>query len=447
MKRKRSIEHNDNLTYTSTVLHSSVRECLTDLYIAWKAQGNKRKEFLDLLDQAGYNVPPRTLSNWVSQKRSTGAALSNDKETGREKLLTEEQQKLICGYVLDRNNKNKEVHLYTVSNFISNNFNIKISNSTILRYLHQLGFSNRAMQTKKYGFSIDQDKLVDIAYLWLTEYKNNAIFTTPRRQLCSIDFTYTGHRTDRRTTYSKPGTAQPRSGKSRSSYTNCIVTCIWADGCNRTPSILYTYNQKFRTDRKQTEKRKVQVEHLTSTLKKYNINKSRVIYFGKQAKENRNYVSESPAIIRSFFQHHEVQSNCTVLSDEGGAFYEGSEDILLGLGFNKHITYPSVVHQFLSPNDNRFHGSAKQIWRSMQVDYKDDVESSIALLHCLDQCNHNSHSWFDKNLQINELDPTQENMKLLINGQDEKNNDFYEDCIDEFRLFQQNDGYYCDNDD
>ena len=33
------------------------------------------------------------------------------------------------------------------------------------------------------------------------------------------------------------------------------------------------------------------------------------------------------------------------------------------IGFTKRRIFPSAVHQYLSPNDNRFHGIVKSKWR------------------------------------------------------------------------------------
>ena len=87
------------------------------------------------------------------------------------------------------------------------------------------------------------------------------------------------------------------------------------------------------------------------------------------------------------------------LSDNGNSFFPAGASVLSELGFRQHITYPSAVHQFLSPNDNRLHGTAKAAWRASRVDHSDDVDSSVLLLHLLDQqtTQHSSH-WFERNL-------------------------------------------------
>ncbi len=48
---------------------------------------------------------------------------------------------------------------------------------------------------------------------------------------------------------------------------------------------------------------------------------------------------------------------------------------------------------------NRLHGTAKKIWRESNLDYKDDVKSSVFLLNCLDNDIQNqSKMWFDRNM-------------------------------------------------
>ena len=92
--------------------------------------------------------------------------------------------------------------------------------------------------------------------------------------------------------------------------------------------------------------------------------------------------------------------NCTILSDNGNSFKDGEKDILIDLGFKYHLCYPAVVHQYLSPNDNKFHGAAKRKWKNLGLDFTDDVKSSIALLHCLDECCIDVQAWFHNNLRL-----------------------------------------------
>ena len=57
------------------------------------------------------------------------------------------------------------------------------------------------------------------------------------------------------------------------------------------------------------------------------------------------------------------------------------------------------MHQFLSPNDNKLHGIAKNKWRAMRPNFQDDVRSSLLLMKCLDDVAADTiRGFFTKNL-------------------------------------------------
>ena len=124
-----------------------------------------------------------------------------------------------------------------------------------------------------------------------------------------------------------------------------------------------------------------------------------MVYIGKLKNEKEKYVKESPEILRRFFRHYGVPTEATVLSDNGNSFFEGGDSVLKKCGFENHELYPANVHQWLSENDNRLHGTSKHAWRSSGVDFSDDVESCLTLLEYLDRdiIKYGKY-WFDRNL-------------------------------------------------
>lgn len=108
----------------------------------------------------------------------------------------------------------------------------------------------------------------------------------------------------------------------------------------------------------------------------------------------------------------------------------------LNMGFANHAVYPSAVHQYLSPNDNRYHGVAKQRWRASDVDFSNDVESSLRLLHELDSVEQKHiKKWFTKNLQLGQNEATVEAAEKVIFGFARNENDrmdFYKQCRQEY---------------
>jgi hypothetical protein len=240
------------------------------------------------------------------------------------------------------------------------------------------------MKNKSSGFKIDLKELRRILWEWVQEQRESGIFDGPAFKLCSVNFTFTGHRTDRRTTFASTGSAQPTSAKSISTCTNCIVTCVWADEKNRIPPILFLYSPEFRFDRSNTDNKKARVDRLLECLVHYEIEIGRVVYIGKDKNETRRMVSESPDLIRRFFKHYGVRENCVVSSDNGNLFFDKGKDVLLELGFVKHVCCPPPVHQYLFPDDNYLHGTSKASWRESGINYSDDVSSCLMLLQHLD---------------------------------------------------------------
>ena len=149
--------------------------------------------------------------------------------------------------------------------------------------------------------------------------------------------------------------------------------------------------------------------HLEDCLKRFDIGRDRVIYVGSERKETRLYVPESRNLLRQFFEMYAVPEGAIVFSDNG----RSTKGVLTDLGFTKHVYYPATVHQYLSPNDNRLHGTAKKSWRATQVDFKDDIESSLLLLSLLDSdIKAHSEQWFENNI----MKLTQESAREIISG-------------------------------
>jgi len=227
--------------------------------------------------------------------------------------------------------------------------------------------------------------------------------------VASVDFTYTSHRTDRVSSYAPVGGAQPKSNMAIAQHTNCIATCVWSDGKNRTPPVLFTYNGRFRFNRGNRAAWQDEQRHLEECLERFDIDRERVIYVGAEKKETRLYVPESSDLLRQFLELYKVPEGAIVFSDNN----RSTKGVLTVLGFAKHVFYPAPVHHYLSPNDNRLHGTAKKSWHASQVDFKDDVESSLLLLNHLDSdIKAYSEHWFRQNI----MELTEESAREIISG-------------------------------
>lgn len=396
--------------YPSAELTTGQRELIARLVAPLESRGISRSAFRDILADANITVSKPSLDRWIYAHVSNASIFAADKGSGAPPLLDDDQCEIAAGWVLSQNDSNQMVSIASFSNFCATAFGVTMAQGTAHNYLHALGFSSKVSQIKNSGFTTDIDTLSKMMFDWKCERQ---LAGDLKGLLASVDFTFTGHRSDRRLSYAPAGGAQPKSGGANSQFTNCIVTVVWSDGVNRTPPALFTFNGKFRLDRVGRKAWLQEREKLQGALVRYSIDAKRVIYIGNEKNETRTYASESADILRRFFEIYRVRSKGVVFSDNGAAFFPGGVSVLETLGFERHVSYPAPVHQHLSPNDNRLHGTAKARWRSSGVDFKDDVESSLMLMHYLDtDIKNHAKTWFQRNI----LELTAESAREQIRG-------------------------------
>lgn len=415
--------------YPSTELSTDQRELAARLVGPLEARGISRSVFREALTDAGITVPKSSLDRWVRAYAATGRIFTVEKASGAAPLLDTEQCEIAAGWVLFQNDSNQVVSLASFAKFCASAFGVELAQTTAHDYRHALGFSSKVSQTKASGFTVDVDALAKMMFEWKRERQREGDL---KGLLASVDFTFTGHRTDRRVTYAPAGGAQPKSSTAITRFTNCIITVVWSDGVNRTPPALFTFNGKFRLDRVGRRTWIEERDQLVNALAHFRIDAKRILYIGAEKNETRLYASESAELLRRFFALYQLPPNGVVFSDNGKSFFPGGMSTLESLGFARHVAYPAPVHQHLSPNDNRLHGTAKARWRNSGVDFKDDVESSLLLLSHLDAAlAAHGAMWFQRNI----LDLTAKSARELIRGRSGIRAQVDYDRLDAYRSF------------
>ena len=406
-------------------MDDAAKTALAQLYLVQAKRGTTRVAFRADMAAAGIVLSKAQFDRHVAAVAAGGTAIASEKGSGRRAKLSQEQQTILWGWVLDRNFQNQRVDLAGFRAKSKELFGFSLSAASASSYLMKGGFASRTAGNRAAGFRLDPEQQRRLLWDWV----RGMDFTSERQRMCSIDFTYTSQRNLLQRTFSLSGTSQPKVDRAISRHTNCIVTCIWADGTNRTPSVLFTYNSAFRTDRNPTARRAEIYKHLEREASRLQIDFNRIVYVGDKTGETRTFVQESDDLLKSFFTYYQVPEGAVVLSDSGNAFGSG---VLEALGFSRHAQYPPAVHQYLSPNDNNLHGAAKQLWRQSGVDFRDDVSSSLLLLKFLDeQTVSHSRSWFDRNM----LNLTKDGAASLISGGGERVSDLSRERLHAYREF------------
>jgi len=410
------------------------RTVIAELCDEYVKDGGHVEDFLLLLQRAGYDANERTLRRWRANVRERGEALPGGGGRGRPRALTAEQEVLFVGYVFRRNVNNKIVQLSTCVAFLKKAFGITVVESTVHEYLTENGFSSQKMKTKAAGYSLSADALADMAFAWLKKEWR----LLKKGEVWSIDVTLTGHRLDTYRSYSPFGGPPPLLENAISRFTNAVVTAISSLG-DFFHSILFSYNQKFRRDRRRSSKRDRQLQKLDHYLEKCNVEAYRVVYVGKDKHEKRTYVPASVDIIQRFLDVYQIEPGSCWYSDNGKEFFPQGGSSLVQADVD-HVAYPAAVHQYLSPNDNNHHSSAKAAWRAMKPKYENDVEACIMLLSCFDNDAHNVPGYFSANLQLDKQNPDLDQMRELIGGKKLRSNSYFKKCMYDYCIAFKKDG-------
>src|SRR4051794_2646469 len=84
--------------------------------------------------------------------------------------------------------------------------------------------------------------------------------------------------------------------------------------------------------------------------------------YWKRKRRKRNLCQRELGPAATILRDLQGPEGGVALSDNGNSFFEDGESILMAVGFKDHRFYPVNVHQFLSENDNRLHGTSKASW-------------------------------------------------------------------------------------
>lgn len=171
-----------------------------------------------------------------------------------------------------------------------------------------------------------------------------------------------------------------------SRYTNTIVTIVCATGLFRGIfPVLFTHNPEFNINRKKTKTvdsmRNQKLQYLTERMEHYGIREEQIVYI----ESSKHFAGEKAEYVEKALSLWTLEKNSIFLHDDGNAFKKGSESVFASRVGDFDLSYPSAVHQFLSPNDNNLHGVAKAKWRNSGLNFADDVNSTLNLMWQLQQ--------------------------------------------------------------
>lgn len=407
-----------------------VRQALARIGGELEQRGWSRPDISQLFSDADYPLPDSTLARYLLHDRQGSTPVADKGGGGRPRSLDQEEAKLLIGWAVKKYVDDQQCTPRDALEFLSNKLNVVCDEETVRNYFRDAGLTPKAMKKKAKKAAMTMDEITDMVRDFI--YSERRIGNLRYNQLfATVDFTYTSHRTTRFVSWSPSGLPAPKMAEKMITYTACIVTFLWSDGINRTPALAFVYNDALFLQPKLTEnthRKRANLRHHKSVLEELGLDGKRIIVLEKpppDEKGSRTFVRESMHLLKNFIEYYwdefQDKNDLVVYSDNGSALfhrYEKKSPAEPVLEKEYNITQrrlPSAVHEYLSPNDNKFHGIVKAQWRSDPRVYSDDSRAVASFLHLCDQVSKDTvENMFIKNFKLDGGQVTKEDVEDIV---------------------------------
>jgi transposase len=376
------------------VSEAELTECCR-FYAAQRDEGVSRVDAFAAVVRLGFPNTLHSLECQLQKFKRDGHAVLVEKRTGRKPTLDADQEEKIKDFVRAKNVQNEPIALRDVRKFVLDEYGYEYSDPSCSRLMHRLGMTNKKCRTKSAGFKYSTDERLDMYWKYILDLRAKWKIYKEPSLLASIDTTFTSEAKRDERSWSDRGSAPLVSKNTSLKRTNAVVTMPYADGINHMPCHMWTSDSRcalLTLDRVPTARRQKLHAEFLATCEEFEIDPSRVHY----CKDGGMYIGETSEMYMEFLA--DVDRNVTVFHDGGRSFKKDGQSIFDLMGFKHHETYPSAVHQFLSPNDFHLHG-VKSTWRGEYPKFADDVSATLRLMQLID-CDTvaNSKKYFMNNL-------------------------------------------------
>jgi len=333
---------------------------------------------------------------------------------------------------LCENEKNEKVDLKRGRKFIFENFDKDVDLRTVCNYFMEACLSSRLMRVPSGGFELNLESLAELYRDTLNTYRDQHLLEDT---FWVIDCTYDSHRTDTHRTYAPRGSKQPILNKKYSQYTNCFVVAACSDPYEPVRVRLYTYDKELSKDSSD-------IDYLSALLEHYEIHDDQIVYIpapkkkGKKKGDKKTYCRETCDIISNFLDWIDLPRGTVVFTDEGNCFFHDGQSIVSDKHLEHH-TFPSKIHQLLSPIDEGINGHAKRKWKTECKDFSDRVKAPLKLLYYLENIPiEDVETYFEWNFCLDkERVETDDCLKVIkpLGKNEILNSFFYNECRDAYK--------------
>jgi transposase len=343
------------MKYMATSIPQDVRNALGKVAKTLHDDGMTVEAIGKAYKKSGFSLSQDTLYNYINAIASGGTPMSQEKATGRKRALDEDEEAIITGLFLLREDEQKVSSRLTYKEFAKEMFDAKLDVSTVSRYLKRAGLSYKLLGPRRRSTKLARADLGLDALDSLQKLHQAGYMSYRKSHLWCIDVVSDTQQNQRQKSFGRRGGTQQKMPSIKLVYTSSLVTLVNANGEQLGPGI-FTSNPDLDLDgpngaavRRYLSFWKLQQEDL---------------YF---IKDGPKYVKESKAMYQSFLDDNKPWRGHVVITDGSKVFAKNGENIFLDCGFTAAPKLNSASHGMLSINDGVIHKIAKSKWAAMCV--------------------------------------------------------------------------------
>lgn len=310
----------------------------------------------------------------------------DEKKAGRHALLSEENWEVLCGWILQHP---KKVGLREVKDMMKELFGVTMKKSAISDNLGRLDMSSQLTGKRKHRKLLSPEDNANACHNWVAAAHTGGFFQSDICNIGCIDFISNSRRTEREKTYNLRGGIQKKIAGAKVQYTDSYLICLWAEGYNYTPALMFTHNPAF-------DPKGLRWSEVVQWCRKFDINPD-CIYFTKAGKKYCKECSEQ--VTTWAVEYEDTLGSARIMRDDGNSFKIGDHSILSEF-VEREIVFPPEQHGILSTCDNNFNAIVKTRWRAERTN-EDEAYDALLLLHLCDEVKQGTIAkMFQRNYQL-----------------------------------------------
>jgi transposase len=392
--------------YMAAKLTTETKEAIALLALHATEEGRGEGDFFALVEKSPLSIPRATLYRWVASLRKGESPFKDEKQTGREKVLSDEQQSILFGRILFFISNVSGIDLETACREAKELFGVEVSKSTMSDYLSNGHMSWKLMGSRPMPAKSSFKDYVFEYYNFLLRLHNEGFFNAHPSKIVCLDFFTDSRRLERVRTFAPRGGKQPKMKRTSVRHTNTVLNGLWLDGIDRTPALAWTHMKAFK-------KNSAEAKRILQICEQLNVGRERIKFIDSK----KQYCKESVDMVEEFYGTYDCWDEVFVLHDKGNSFKRKKYFVEKDFGIERLELFPPICHGELSVNDNHYHALVKNAWRRERSKHGDEVYDLILILHLCDRFQGKYVTdMYNRNFMLKEKSLSLEKTEKLLRG-------------------------------